>query len=308
MTSHLSFLPISLVTILLIGIGTIAAPGEEVVLKKLSDRDQRGKLVDRFEQVRGDSGKWRDKASLQISPPPPKGANNKPVSLDGWADALHRKRFSLSPETPTWLIYRTAQLDDKDRLWIESVTRRENRIVVIMNRATWQGYYSKNFTWYGNLALNLGKLPEGKYTVEWIVNPFVFEQFEDPKNHRSSWPKDEQIDPENKSESLSVKFAVTGSGASLGGDAAAESIAKALPYLEKEGAWWIEKKKCVSCHHTSFLLWAKELAFAGGFSVDPAILDKQREWAWTAIATSRESVNFSSRPVRTRLPKRFSKP
>ena len=64
-------------------------------------------------------------------------------------------------------------------------------------------------------------------------------------------------------------------------DAVSAAIEKALPYLEEEGTWWIEKKKCVSCHHTSFFVWAKDLALDAGFSVDPAILEEQRKWMWT---------------------------
>lgn len=56
------------------------------------------------------------------------------------------------------------------------------------------------------------------------------------------------------------------------------AVEKALPYLESEGTWWIEKKKCVSCHHTSFFVWAKDLALSAGYDVDPATLKEQREW------------------------------
>ena len=66
-------------------------------------------------------------------------------------------------------------------------------------------------------------------------------------------------------------------------DSVSGAIENALPYLGKEGAWWITKKKCVSCHHTTFLVWAKELALAADFSVDPAVLDEQRKWIWTSF-------------------------
>ena len=61
------------------------------------------------------------------------------------------------------------------------------------------------------------------------------------------------------------------------------AIEKALPYLEGEGAWWIENKKCASCHHTTFLVWAKDLALEAGFGVDPVLLDEQREWMWASF-------------------------
>ena len=61
------------------------------------------------------------------------------------------------------------------------------------------------------------------------------------------------------------------------------AVIKALPYLEEEGTWWIEKKKCVSCHHTSFFVWAKDLALEAGFKTDEATLDRQREWMWNSF-------------------------
>ncbi|MCB1204291.1 MAG: hypothetical protein KDN18_08515 [Verrucomicrobiae bacterium] len=70
-----------------------------------------------------------------------------------------------------------------------------------------------------------------------------------------------------------------------GDDPVRDAVARALPYLEEEGTWWIEEKKCVSCHHTSFFVWAKELALEAGFPVDPAVLDQQREWTWQSFLT-----------------------
>lgn len=75
-------------------------------------------------------------------------------------------------------------------------------------------------------------------------------------------------------------------GACLGSTAGAENasepfrdaVSKALPYLEKEGTWWIEKKDCVSCHHTSFFLWAKELALDADFKIQEKTLQEQRDW------------------------------
>ena len=56
------------------------------------------------------------------------------------------------------------------------------------------------------------------------------------------------------------------------------TIEKALPHLEEEGAWWIENKKCASCHHTTFLLWAKDLAIEAGYDVETELLKEQRNW------------------------------
>lgn len=61
-------------------------------------------------------------------------------------------------------------------------------------------------------------------------------------------------------------------------DATSRSIELALPYLEEEGNWWIEKKKCTSCHHSTFLIWAKDLALEAGYEVDEVSLKKQRQF------------------------------
>jgi len=62
-----------------------------------------------------------------------------------------------------------------------------------------------------------------------------------------------------------------------------EAVELALPYLEEEGQWWIEKKKCVACHHTSFFVWAKELALDAGFAIDRERLEEQRTWMWKSF-------------------------
>lgn len=185
-------------------IACVSAAAEE---RKLKDRSERGTLADRFEKIRGDSGKWRDEPRLQVSP------NIHPVagkSLDVWADAMNEKSWFLTDESDTWLIYRSEQLDDNDRLWIESITREGNTITVTFCQATWLGYYSKNFTWYGAWAVNLGKLEAGKYKVEWEPKQLEFQQFEDPKNRRNSWPKDEKPIDDKTERWFYTEFRVSG--------------------------------------------------------------------------------------------------
>ncbi len=57
-----------------------------------------------------------------------------------------------------------------------------------------------------------------------------------------------------------------------------ETIAKSLPFIAEKGQWWIEKKKCVSCHRVSFMTWSLSAAKRRGFEVD-AQLDEQIEWS-----------------------------
>lgn len=128
------------------------------------------------EMVRGDSGKWNDTAILQVIPPP----SRKPagMNLDAWGDSLLKNPAVPEAVEETWLLFRTRQLDDNDRVWVEKVEREGNTITVKMREAIWQGNYFKTFTYYGVLAVNLGKLPPGRYTVKWIAEPLAFTKFD----------------------------------------------------------------------------------------------------------------------------------
>lgn len=54
-----------------------------------------------------------------------------------------------------------------------------------------------------------------------------------------------------------------------------KTIEKSLPFIEEKGLYWIEKKKCVSCHRVSFMTWSLSAAARRGFDVD---LVKVNEW------------------------------
>lgn len=164
------------------------------------------------EMVRGDSGKWNDTAILQVVPPPsqkPQGMN-----LDTWGDQLLESPAAAKAGEETWLLFRSRQLDDNDRIWVETVAREGNQITVTMREAIWQGNYFKTFTYYGVLAVNLGELPAGEYQVNWIVEPLVFREFDGDGRPQSrngqpqnNWPKDAT---QGKDEAVVVKksFAV----------------------------------------------------------------------------------------------------
>lgn len=151
-------------------------------------------LASARESVRGDTGKWNDAPLLQHVPPlatKPKG-----LSLDNWADQFAESIVSPTPADENWLLFRTGQLDDNDRVWIEKIDRHGNEFTIVMSEAIWQGYYGKTFTYYEVLAVNLGKLPVGDYTVKWVVQSLEFTQFDGDgrpfaKNGKpQNWPKD----------------------------------------------------------------------------------------------------------------------
>ncbi|MDA1052715.1 MAG: hypothetical protein O3C40_19855 [Planctomycetota bacterium] len=173
--------------------------------KVLKDRTKRDTLHDGFLKVRGDSGKWNDEPRLQHAPP----MQQKPadVSLDDWADQLLAKEFKQSRGDDHWLLFRTQQLDDNDRVWIERIERRENRFTVVVSQAVWQGRYSKNFTYYNVYGVNLGKLEPGKYQANWNTKTLVFSNFDGTGRPPDNWPKDERVADQEPSES-SVSFTV----------------------------------------------------------------------------------------------------
>ena len=158
--------------------------------KTLEDRAKRGTLHDVVQIVRGDSGKWNDEPGLRQAPP----IQQKPagVSLDDWFDQLSAKEVQLRDNDDCWLLFRTRQLDDHDRVWVERIERRGNQFNVVIHQAVWQGRYAKNFTYYHVFGVNLGKCEPGKYEVKCMIVPLAFSQFEGSGQVKDNWPKDDR--------------------------------------------------------------------------------------------------------------------
>ena len=163
-------------------------------LKAVKGCDERGTLSDQRQLVRGDTGMWNDAAILLHAPSPTKKPQG--MSLDEWIDELGEKNAAVTAADENWLLFRTRQLDDNDRVWIEKIERSGNAFTITMHEAIWQGNYFKTFTYYEVDAVNLGKLPPGDYTVKWIVKPLTFKQLEKPReaqnNYQTNWPTDDQ--------------------------------------------------------------------------------------------------------------------
>lgn len=178
--------------------------------KTLKDRSKRGTLQDAFQRVRGDSGKWNDEPRLQHAPSikqkPPK------LSLDDWADQLEERSFDGKSSGENWLLFKTRQLDDNDRVWLEQIERQGNQFTIVLNQAIWQGRYQKTFTYYNVYEVNLGKLPPGQYEAKWVIKPLTFREFEGdgrPRGQRAeNWSKNEKPTDKKPAE-LSVKFTVS---------------------------------------------------------------------------------------------------
>jgi hypothetical protein len=69
------------------------------------------------------------------------------------------------------------------------------------------------------------------------------------------------------------------------------TIERSVPFIERQGAEWIATKDCLSCHHTSFMVWSLNAAKRNGIHVDEKKLDELTEWA----SDWRHLVVFASR-------------
>ncbi len=180
--------------------------------KVLKDRSKRGTLHDAIQKVRGDTGKWNDEPRLQYAPP----ITGKPTKmpLDDWADQLQESNKRVPNKDDNWLLFKTRQLDDNDRVWIERIERDGDQFTIVLSEAIWQGRYLKTFTYYNVLGVNLGKLPPGTYKAKWVVKPLNFRAFEGsgkPSDQQNeNWPKDEK-EADKKPSEFTVKFTVTDS-------------------------------------------------------------------------------------------------
>jgi len=56
------------------------------------------------------------------------------------------------------------------------------------------------------------------------------------------------------------------------------AIERSVPYIENKGVYWIERKKCASCHRVGTMTWGLGLARAKGIKVS-AKLDEWYGWA-----------------------------
>lgn len=187
-----------------------APPSGNEWTRTLAQRTDRGTLGDQQQMVRGDSGKWNDEPRLQHLPAPQQRTPGQ--SLDDWADQMAEKEFRPTAADENWLVFRTKQLDDNDRVWVERIERKGNEFVIVLNQAIWRGKYFKTFTYYQVVAVNLGKLAPGSYKARWIIKPMEFTSFEDPGRPQDSqqklvWPKDEKAAAGREVE-LSTAFTV----------------------------------------------------------------------------------------------------
>jgi hypothetical protein len=190
-----------------------ASAGGSTWTKSLADRTRRGTLHDAALAVRGDTGRWND-AEMWLHAPTPAQTSAR-LALDDWLEQWSAKKYESTEADGHWLLLRTRQLNDNDRLWVDRIERTGNRITVYVNQAAWRGKYSKNFTYYQVFGVNVGKLEPGEYEATCILQPLTFTTFDGtgkPQDNAAgkpqiNWPKDEKPADGNPLE-LSVKLVV----------------------------------------------------------------------------------------------------
>lgn len=76
-------------------------------------------------------------------------------------------------------------------------------------------------------------------------------------------------------------------------EAARGAIERSLPYLEREGVAWMEKRACLSCHHVPFLLWSHREARERGIAVDEKKLAAWTDWSLKESLAQRVKVRLA---------------
>lgn len=61
-----------------------------------------------------------------------------------------------------------------------------------------------------------------------------------------------------------------------------ETVQRGIPYIEEKGLWWIEEKKCVTCHRVGNMVWSLQTAKQNGFEVS----ERLAEWKQWSIDKS----------------------
>src|SRR6185503_16806067 len=79
-------------------------------------------------------------------------------------------------------------------------------------------------------------------------------------------------------------------------DHARAAVERSLPFLEREGLAWMEKRGCNSCHVVTFMLWSHEEARAKGIPVDLKKFAGWRDWSVNDTTAAR-SLRWLTAPM-----------
>lgn len=63
-------------------------------------------------------------------------------------------------------------------------------------------------------------------------------------------------------------------------DQARQAAERAIPYIEKDGATWINDRKCLACHYVGYMVWSFHDAGERGFPIDKSKLAEWTDWSF----------------------------
>src|SRR5207248_9391945 len=66
------------------------------------------------------------------------------------------------------------------------------------------------------------------------------------------------------------------------------TVERSLTFLEKQGVWWINEKKCTSCHRVGMLNWTFAAAEQRGLKIDREKLGKWLDWSFDESLQQKE--------------------
>jgi hypothetical protein len=115
------------------------------------------------------------KAPAPLLYAPPIECKPKGQQLSQWFDSVKRraKRYQATAKDNNGLLFRT-RFSEYDRLRIEGIERQGNSFTVTMKHEMYCGSLYKNGTRDRIFAVDLGKLPVGKYTAKWVIKTTFF--------------------------------------------------------------------------------------------------------------------------------------
>jgi squalene cyclase len=91
---------------------------------------------------------------------------------------------------------------------------------------------------------------------------------------------------------LAFGLLIAACGASSAADAPTtrqirDAVQRSIPFIQKKGVWWIDKKNCVSCHRVNNMIWSLGEARRNGFEVSDQ-LDEWVKWATDSSLSKNE--------------------
>src|SRR5579862_5288902 len=78
-----------------------------------------------------------------------------------------------------------------------------------------------------------------------------------------------------------------------------QAVDRSLPYLEREGIAWIQKRNCLSCHQVPFMLWSLAEAQAKGVRADPKRLAEWADWSMNESLAQQIRIKLTDRNLET---------